>query len=53
VVDAGQGLVPAARMAHVPHAQPFRFSAEEVERAASLLEGWSAAPRFRDPSKEG
>ena len=53
VVDAGEGLVPAARMAPVPHAQPFRFSAEEVERAASLLEAWSAAPRFRDPSKEG
>ena len=53
VVDAGEGLVPAARMAHVPHAEPFRFSAEEVERAASLLEAWSAAPRFRDPSMEG
>jgi len=53
VVDAGDGLVPAARMAPVPHAQPFTFSADEVERAVSLLEAWSAAPRFRDPSKEG
>jgi broad specificity phosphatase PhoE len=53
VVDAGEGLVPAARMAPVPHAQPFRFSAEKVERAASLLETWSSAPRFRDPPKEG
>jgi broad specificity phosphatase PhoE len=53
VVDAGEGLVPAARMAPVPHAEPFRFSAREVERAASLLEAWSAEPRFRDPSKEG
>jgi len=53
VVDAGHGLVPAARMAPVPHAEPFRFSADEVEQAASLLERWSAAPRFRDPSKEG
>ena len=53
VVDAAQGLVPAARMAPVPHAQPFRFSADDLERAASLLESWSEAPEFRDPSKEG
>ena len=53
VVDAVQGLVPAARMAPVPHAQLFRFSTDDLERAASLLESWSEDPEFRDPSKEG
>jgi broad specificity phosphatase PhoE len=53
VVDAAVGLVPAARMVPVVHASPHRLSADEVDRAASLLESWSAAPRFRDPSNEG
>ncbi len=53
IVDAVDGLVPAARMAPVVHAAPHRLSADDVDRAASLLEAWSAAPRFRDPSKEG
>jgi broad specificity phosphatase PhoE len=53
VVDAAEGLVPAARMAPVAHASPQRLSADDVDRAASLLESWSATPRFRDPSKEG
>lgn len=53
VIDAAEGVVPAARMAPVAHASPFRLSADDVERAASRLETWSAAPRFRDPSKEG
>jgi broad specificity phosphatase PhoE len=48
VVDAADALVPAARMAPVAHAQPFRLAREDVARAAELLEGWSAAPRFRD-----
>jgi broad specificity phosphatase PhoE len=54
VLDAVDGLVPAALMASpVEHAVPHRLSADEVERAATLLEGWSEAPRFRDPSEEG
>jgi len=48
VVDAAEGLVPAPRMARVPHAEPFRLAREAVARAAELLEAWSAAPRFRD-----
>ena len=48
VVDAAEGLVPAPRMARVPHAEPFRLAREEVARAAELLEAWSVAPRFRD-----
>lgn len=48
VVDAADALVPAARMAPIAHAQPFRLAREDVTRAAELLEAWSAAPRFRD-----
>ena len=47
VVDAAEGLVPAPRMARVPHAEPFRLAREDGARAAELLEAWSAAPRFR------
>lgn len=47
VVDATDGLAPAARMAPVEHAFPFRLAADDVERAASLLEVWSGAPTFR------
>jgi len=53
VVDAARGLVPAPLLAPVEHAAPFVLTATEVESAASLLEGWSRAPRFRDPSSEG
>lgn len=53
VLDASQGLVPAARMAPVAHATPFPASRAELERAATLLEEWSRAPAFRDPSIEG
>jgi broad specificity phosphatase PhoE len=48
VVDAADGLVPAARMAPVAHAQSFQLARDDVVRAASLLEAWGAAPRFRD-----
>jgi probable phosphoglycerate mutase len=50
VVDAAAGLVPAARMAPVPHAQPFELAREDVVRAAELLETWSDSPRFREVS---
>lgn len=53
VLDAAAGLAPAARMAPVEHAAPFPLRADEVEAAAGLLERWSAAPRFRDPSDGG
>lgn len=53
ILDAVAGLVPAARMTPVEHAVPHRLSAADVSRAASLLEEWSLAPRFRDPSNEG
>jgi probable phosphoglycerate mutase len=54
VLDAVQGLVPAALMAWpVEHAVPHRLSADDVAAGAALLEDWSQAPRFRDPSREG
>jgi len=49
-VDAAQGLVPAALIAPVEHASPFRLRAQQVESAAALLEEWSHAPGFRDHS---
>ena len=52
-LDAAAGVVPAARMAPVEHAHPYRLERDSVERAAELLESWSLAPRFRDPSMEG
>jgi probable phosphoglycerate mutase len=52
-IDAAAGLMPAARMAPVEHASPFRLGRHDVEHAASLLAEWSDAPRFRDPSNEG
>jgi alpha-ribazole phosphatase len=54
VLDAVEGLVPAALMASpVEHAIAHQLSADDVARAAALLEDWSAEPRFRDPSAEG
>jgi broad specificity phosphatase PhoE len=53
VLDAAAGLVPAARMAPVPHAEPFDLDRVAVVRAAELLEAWGRAPRFRDPSPPG
>lgn len=47
VIDATEGLAPAARMAPVEHAFPFSLGRDELQRAASLLEEWSGAPRFR------
>jgi broad specificity phosphatase PhoE len=52
-IDAANGLVPAARMAPIEHASPNRLERGAVERAAALLEEWSRAPLFRDPSNEG
>jgi hypothetical protein len=53
VIDAASGLLPAARMAPIEHAFPYRLGRNEVEQAATLLEAWSAAPRFREPIGEG
>jgi broad specificity phosphatase PhoE len=46
-LDAASGLVPAARMAPVEHASPYRLDRTEVQSAAELLEAWARAPSFR------
>jgi broad specificity phosphatase PhoE len=48
VLDAASGIVPAARMAKVPHATPFRLRADDVDRARLGLQRWAAAPAFRE-----
>jgi broad specificity phosphatase PhoE len=54
VLDAVDGLVPAALMASpVQHAVPHRLTGGDLERAATLLETWSADPHFREHSQEG
>lgn len=53
ILDASRGLAPAARMTPVEHATIHRLAAADVRAATELLESWSVAPRFRDPSKEG
>ena len=47
VLDAAEGLAPAALMRPVAHAHPHSLERNEVERAAELLEEWSLAPQFR------
>jgi broad specificity phosphatase PhoE len=53
VIDAVDGRSPAARMAPIEHAFPYRLGRGDAQRAAALLEEWSAAPRFRDPDDHG
>jgi broad specificity phosphatase PhoE len=53
VLDAANDLPPAARMAPVAHATPHHLTAGQAEDAAALLEEWSRAPTFRDPSSGG
>lgn len=47
VLDAARGLVPAPLMSPIEHAALHRLTADETATAASLLRGWSQAPRFR------
>ena len=47
VLDAAEGLAPAALMRPVEHAHPYRLDRAGVERAAALLQAWSLAPQFR------
>jgi broad specificity phosphatase PhoE len=51
VLDAAEGLMPAALMQWpVEHATPHPLDADDLERAATLLEDWSGAPSFRGPA---
>jgi broad specificity phosphatase PhoE len=53
VLDASDGAFPGQRIAHVPHAQPFRLGRPAVERAAETLRRWAAAPAFADTPIDG
>jgi len=46
VLAARDGTLPARRVPLVEHAHPYRFAAEELERAVALLEGWCVAPTW-------
>lgn len=48
VLDASDERFPAARVEPVPHAVPFRLSADQVDAAAVALRVWAEAPRFSD-----
>lgn len=49
VLDAADGIFPAARIVHVAHATPHELDATAVERAAETLRVWAATPRFVEP----
>jgi broad specificity phosphatase PhoE len=44
VLEAIEGRNPAAAVAQVPYAEPFRLSAEELEAAVDRLESWILNP---------
>jgi len=46
-LDAAEGLPPRPAVAQVPYAEPFPLDAEELSRAAALLEEWAAAPSWQ------
>jgi hypothetical protein len=46
VLDAVEGRNPAAAVAQVTYAEPFRLSAAQLEDALRRLEAWSIAPAW-------
>jgi broad specificity phosphatase PhoE len=46
VLDALEGRNPAAAVAQVPYAEPFRLSARELEAAVRRLESWVDSPAW-------
>jgi broad specificity phosphatase PhoE len=46
VLDAVAGRNPAAAVAQVPYAEPFRLTAEKLSSAVVRLEAWAAAPAW-------
>ena len=52
VLDAADGVFPAARVDPVPHAVPHALEAEAVEVAAETLRVWATAPRFAERPAE-
>ena len=46
VLDAIEGRYPAAAIAQVPYAEPFRLEAGELTAAVDILEAWVANPAW-------
>ena len=46
VLDALEGRNPAAAVAQVPYAEPFRLTATDLAAAVGRLESWLAAPAW-------
>ena len=46
VLDALEGRNPAAAVAQVPYAEPFRLSEDELREAVELLDAWVASPAW-------
>jgi broad specificity phosphatase PhoE len=46
VLDALEGRYPAAAVAQVPYAEPFRLDARELEAAVRRLESWVDSPAW-------
>ncbi|HLM37023.1 MAG TPA: histidine phosphatase family protein [Gaiellaceae bacterium] len=53
VLDAVAGRNPAAAVAQMPYAEPFRVRAEELRSAVERLEAWAAAPAWVIESNPG
>ena len=46
ILDAIEGRYPAAAIAQVPYAEPFRLEAGELTAAVDILEAWVANPAW-------
>jgi len=46
VLDAVEGRDPAAAIAQVPYAKPFRLTADELREAVERLEAWTQRPAW-------
>jgi broad specificity phosphatase PhoE len=46
VLDALEGRNPAAAVAQVPYAEPFRLSARELAQAVDRLDAWARSPAW-------
>lgn len=46
VLDALEGRNPAAAIAQVPYAEPFRLSARELAQAVDRLDAWARSPAW-------
>lgn len=48
VIDAADGIFPAAKIEHLAHATPYPLQRDHVEAAAETLRVWAESPQFRD-----